>query len=407
MRRIWGSCLVAVLLVAGCSSAGGGSARRTRTTAAPSTSVSTTTGPATHSAETARPSPAAAPKLTHFRIADLTWVGTEGWALGSADCLSGKGVCDAIEHTSNGGKTWHSMPAPRANISVPNAAAPCQAPCVSGLRFATTKIGYAYNGGGVTSPALFMTTDGGQTWQRQSGGALALESANGNVVRLTSSGSGCPGPCHIGISTGPVGGTAWTRRSLGAVPTPYGLVLARTGARVYLLVEGHVAGGGNDAKSTLFGSNDNGRSWHSSGEPCPQAGSSVEVDSIALSSAPNGDLVVLCRDRGAPGRQFVITSTNGGTSFRAASRTALGSAAVDSLGAATAQVIVLTADDAYRSTDGGNHFARLGANAGSSPGRLAWLGFASPTVGHGISADRRSVWTTTNGGRSWSRYAFG
>src|SRR4029079_1464817 len=133
----------------------------------------------------------------------------------------------------------------------------------------------------------------------------------------------------------------------------------------------------------------------------PQNAGPVEVDSVALSSAADGGLVLVCRDRGGQQGQFVITSTNGGASFRAASRTALGSALVESLGAATAQVIVLTADDAYRSTDGGTHLARLGANAGSSPGRLAWLGFASPTVGHGISADRRSVWTTSDGGRSW------
>jgi photosystem II stability/assembly factor-like uncharacterized protein len=172
------------------------------------------------------------------------------------------------------------------------------------------------------------------------------------------------------------------------------------------MIGGHIAGGGQHATSTLFRSGDNGQTWHRGGEPCPQA-SGVEVDSLLMSSAPTGALTLLCRDRGAPNQQFVITSTDGGASFHAASRTALGAAYVSTIGAATAQVLVLTADDAYRSTDGGNHFARLGANSGSSPGQLVWLGFASPNVGHGISADRRSVWTTADGGRTWSRYTFG
>ncbi len=410
MRRIRGLCLVAALLVAGCSSSGGGKAQPTATAGTPTPSVSTTTASTTASrtttaTDTAHPSPATAPKLTHFRIADLTWVGSEGWALGSADCLSGSGTCDAIEHTADGGRTWHSMPAPHADISVPGSGS-CNSPCVGGLRFATSKIGYAFNGVNVASPALFMTLDGGQTWERLAGGAVALEAAGGDVVRVTSKGSGCPGPCHIGIQTGPAGGTAWTTRSLGATPPTYGLVFARTGARVYLLFEGHVAGGGNDATSTLYRSGNGGDSWQRGGEPCPQGGNG-EMDSVALSSAADGGLALLCRGRSEPGQQFVITSTNGGASFHAASRTALGAALVTALGAATAQVLVVSSDQAYRSTDGGDHFTRLGANAGSSPGRLAWLGFASPTVGHGISTDRRSVWTTSDGGRDWSQYTFG
>ncbi|HEU5268207.1 MAG TPA: hypothetical protein VFU35_15970, partial [Jatrophihabitans sp.] len=345
-----------------------------------------------------------APKLTHFRVVDLTWVGTEGWALGGADCLSGKGTCDAIEHTTDGGRTWRSMPAPRANIS-PTSGGGCRAPCIGGLRFATSKIGYAFNGFQVGTPAFYLTTDGGRSWRREAGGAVALETANGNVIRVTSDGSGCPGPCRIGIETAPVGSMSWTRRALGTPPATYGLEFARTGARSYLLFEGHVAGGAGSATSTLYRSSDNGVTWRRGGEPCPQA--RVEVDSVALSSAPDGGLALLCRDRGAPNEQFVITSTDGGASFRAGSRTALGAGYVSTLGAATAQVLVVSSDQAYRSTDGGNHFARLGSNAGSSPGQLAWLGFASPSVGHGISADRRSVWTTADGGRSWSRYTFG
>ncbi|HEU5266834.1 MAG TPA: hypothetical protein VFU35_09035 [Jatrophihabitans sp.] len=407
MRRGMAVCLVLGLVLAGCSSSGRGTTRST-TAASTTRSSATATRTATATTSAAAPhSPAAAPpQLTHFRVADLTWIGTAGWALGSADCLTGHGTCDAIEHTTDGGKTWQSMPAPRANISLPGSVGGCASPCISGLRFATSKIGYAFNGFTVSAPALFMTTNGGQSWQRGPGGALALESANGNVIRVVSSGSGCPGPCHVGIETSAVGSTAWTPRSLGQTPATYGLDFDRTGARAYLLFEGHVAGGAQNARSILYRSGDNGVAWHSGGEPCPQAGSQ-EVDSVALSSAPDGGLAILCRYRGASGGQFVITSTNGGASYRAGSRTALGAAPVGAFGAASAQVLVVTSDQAYRSTDGGNHFERLGANAGSSPGQLGWLGFESPTVGHGIAADRRSVWTTADAGVTWSRHTFG
>ena len=407
MHRGIAVCAAVLLLVAGCSSSGGGdtqppgsTARAPTTGSSPAAATPSATTEATHS-------PAAGPpQLTHFRVADLTWIGAQGWALGSADCLTGHGTCDAIEHTTDGGKTWQSMPAPRANIQLPGTAGSCAAPCISGLRFATSKIGYAFNGFTVGSPALFMTTDGGQSWQREPGGALALESANGNVIRVVSSGSGCPGPCQVGIETSPVGSTAWTPRGLGQTPATYGLDFGRTGVRAYLLFEGHVAGGAQNARSTLYRSGDNGVTWHSGGEPCPQAGGQ-EVDSVALSSAPDGGLAILCRQRGASGGQFVITSTNGGASYRAGSRTALGAAPVGAFGAATVRVLVLTSDEAYRSTDGGDHFVRLGANAGSTPGQLAWLGFESPSLGHGISADRRSVWTSADGGRTWSRHTFG
>jgi photosystem II stability/assembly factor-like uncharacterized protein len=323
-----------------------------------------------------------------------------------ANCLSGHGRCDAVEHTTDGGRSWASLPAPvGAHVLVPEADGnsdpeSCREPCLTGARFASTRIGYAY---GVK--AFYTTADGGLSWHRRPGGAVGLEAADGNVIRVTSSGSGCPGPCHLGVETAPVGSMAWTTRSLGSTGSLFvgNAVFNRTGARAYLLVEANPAGGGEYERSTLFRTADDGRTWTMAGEPCPQLGR--EDDSTLPSSGPDGSWAVLCRPRGVSGNAYAATSADGGRTFHAGSFR-FGSAFAQAVGAASSRVLIVSGDETYRSTDGGNHFARLSANAGSSPGRLSWLGFSTTSVGHGLSADRRSAWTTRDGGRTWTAFRF-
>ena len=130
-----------------------------------------------------------------------------------------------------------------------------------------------------------MTTDGGRAWQRQPGGALALETLNGNVVRVTAQGTGCPLWCHVQVETAGIGSSAWTVRQLPErVPNSvgnFGLSFARGGSDVYLLSLNHTAGGAQTAMSTLYRSTDNGQSWSSVGEPCPRQHG--EVDSVRQS----------------------------------------------------------------------------------------------------------------------------
>jgi hypothetical protein len=244
-----------------------------------------------------------------------------------------------------------------------------------------------------------MTADGGRTWHPQPGRADALESLDGNVIRITDQG-GCPPGCHYAAATAAIGGTSWQRATLpGTATTTTGVVLARTGSRAYALALGHPAGGAQNARSTLWTSADDGRRWTNRGEPCPQG--THEVDSVALTPAPDGSVTVLCQERSAAGHRFTATSTDGGVHFRSGSRTALGAADVGAIGAASSSRILVSSDDTYLSNDGGRHFTRLSANGGSSPGALGWLGFASATIAHAISVDRRTIWTTTDAGRTW------
>jgi photosystem II stability/assembly factor-like uncharacterized protein len=286
------------------------------------------------------------------------------------------------------------------NVDVPGfEGAGCAAPCVRFIRFATPAVGYLFGGG--RSGALLMTTDGGNHWQRQPGDADALESLDGNVIRVSAGACDPPG-CRYRAEVSGIGGTSWRPVALpGPVTvTTVGTQLVRTGSRSYLVVYGNPAGGAGSARSVLWTSGDDGAHWTHRGEPCPQT--SREVDSWRLTSAADGSASVLCQARGGTVQPFTATSTDGGAHFVPGSRTALGGANISAFAAASASVLLVSSDDTYRSTDGGRHFARLSANGGSSPGPLGWLGFASGSVGHAISVDRRSLWLTTDGGRSWT-----
>jgi len=399
---------VALLALAGCTSSttGRGDAA---SGSAPSSAPQTLTGSPIPASTTVTP-PASSPApptstppvprsgpLNGFLVADLTFVGTQGWALGTVGCTQSSGRCTALAHTTNNGRTWRSITPPPVHVRIPDLdSGDCAAPCVGAVRFATPAIGYLFGGG--ASGALLMTKDGGAHWQREPGDAVALESLDGNVIRINDNGCDPPG-CRYTVQLAKIASTSWQPAALPGSPrsATVGAALARSGSHAYLAAFGHTAGGAGDARSTLWTSADDGHHWSNRGEPCPQG--KHEVDSTALTTAPDGTLVVLCQDR-QTSQKFVAVSTDGGSDFATGSRKALG-AATAVIGAGSAHDILASSDDTYRSTDGGHHFSRLGSNGGSSPGALGWLGFASSIVAHAVSVDHRTIWFTTDGGTSW------
>jgi photosystem II stability/assembly factor-like uncharacterized protein len=56
-----------------------------------------------------------------------------------------------------------------------------------------------------------------------------------------------------------------------------------------------------------------------------------------------------------------------------------------------------------RSTDGGASWHRV---AGPDLG-VSFVGFESPTVGRVVTDGGRSIWTTTNAGKTWTEKVFG
>jgi photosystem II stability/assembly factor-like uncharacterized protein len=328
-------------------------------------------------------------------VLDLTFVSeNEGWALASADCTSGAGRCSALFHV-NGGK-WGSLPN-STPFNVTGVTGGCGYPCVTNIRFANPQVGYAFG-----PEAFLMTLDGGHHWARQDGGAIALESLDGNVIRVTaSSASGCPGPCNVAVETSSIGSTKWTRADLPSV-SGTGISFSRgQPSNAYLLVTRSPAGGAADATSTLYRSTDDGASWQALGEPCPQTGD--EVDSFAVSGSGTNRVSALCVSRQALQRIVVATSTDGGAHFVAQP----GRIQPKSSGVLTgdpATVLVIAGETGLlRSGDGGRTWQHVAGVTGS----IGFVGFESSTVGRAVSTDGTTIWTTRDAGETWQPVTFG
>ena len=336
-------------------------------------------------------------KLHAVKLLDLTFVSeTEGWALGSAQCIQGAGRCTALFHTK--GEHWWSLPN-STPFNVPGIREGCATRCVTNIRFANPDVGYVYG-----PSAFLMTKDGGKHWTEQPGGAIALESLDDNVIRVTAtSDSGCPGPCGVQVETAPIGSSTWTPSDLAPVS---GAAIAFTRGQpsnAYLLVMRNPAGGAQDETSTLYRSTDNGAHWTSAGEPCMQ--SNGEADSYAIAGGSDNEVSVLCRHRAQPQYVFISTSTDGGKTFVpqfAKGATVLPNIATSLTGDPNT-VLVTAGDGLARSTDGGSSFHKVP----KVTGQIGFVGFESDTVGRAVSADGNTIWTTRDAGKTWSAATFG
>jgi hypothetical protein len=369
----------------------------------PSSSAPTRTGAPTRVRQTSAapsyqpPPPPPALGVTGFRVVDLTFASeTQGWALGSADCVSGPGRCTALLRTEDGSTTWQSFAG--AAFDVPGVPG-CEthpATCVDHLRFATNTVGYAYG-----SERLYMTTDGGTHWTLQPGpGAEALETLSDNVIRVVSDGPGCPGPCNVRVETSAIGSSTWHAVALAAGQVNAdGVVLARSEHDAYVLLTANPAGGAGRATSTLYVSTNDGQSWSDRGEPCPQSGG--EVDSASVAASPHGVVTVLCRPRLAGGgRAFVGISRDAGTSF-APLGSPLPRNAENLLAGDPDTVLIAAGAHAYRYRSG-TGWSRIDAISGSAD----FVGFESTSTGRVVTNGGRSIWSTFDGTGSWSAYTF-
>jgi photosystem II stability/assembly factor-like uncharacterized protein len=347
------------------------------------------------------------PTLHGVRVLDATFVGPkDGWLLASADCLDGEpGKCTAMLRTTDDGQHWTSMLNP--GVNVPGVKG-CADPCVDHIRFATAKTGYAYGDGYYDSGAFLITTDGGKSWQpQQEADVVALETLDGNVIRVTTTAPGCGPPgCTYQVQTAAIGSTQWTTHSLTppAMGETSGAQLVRSGSDAYVLVTMNPAGGANNETSVLYRSSDDGVSWQRVGEPCQQRGGvNGEVDSTSIAAGGQGRVSVLCVGRMAGTGSFVSVSTDSGAHFTPTSGSVPRVATEMLVGDPHTVLLAAGGSHVYRSADGG---ASWQAVAGPT-GKVTWVGFESTTVGRIVGGDGNTIWTTQDRGEHWTALPLG
>jgi hypothetical protein len=351
-----------------------------------------------------------------FAVLSMSFVSdSRGFALGTVPC--GAGRCVALLTTTDGGATWRALTPPTRTAASYGICAH-GSPCVQQVRFATPRIGYAFD------PSLLMTTDGGRSWRRlPAAGVSSLEAANGTVVRVASPRPGCSGLPYQ-VQAGPSGGTAWSALTAPPIVMICPPVLYRQGSRLVLVGYGNAAGG-VPATARIDRSANDGRTWAAGPDRC--GGKDGYASGVAI--APPDVLVLLCRHQtplpsGRYGPAWVRVSTNGGATFgpdqsvpslASAERGLITGYQIAAAGAGRLLVAETASKDSYvlLSTDGGRTWSTTLRPAGSSdatatgPGTpgLLLVGFQDGRTAR--IAQGGTVWTTTDGGRTWRAGSFG
>jgi len=351
--------------------------------------------------------PAATGGLADSSLIDVSWVDPHnGWALAQQPCT--KGTCAVVARTIDGGDKWRELPATPA--LVPPTTGCTNEQCVNGIAFASLAVGYLYG------PGMFMTTDGGQSWQPVTGPKVtSLAVGDGQVFRVVYTHGGCPGVCTPSLQAAPVGSTAW-RTVLGpmsvSTATRFQILVSRPD--VYLVIYGNLAAGAGTQRARLYRSFNGGSTFQTLTDPCVGKLPILHV-LRALATAPGGVLEGVCMTRviGSSGK-YLITSTDAGSTWQplrslptgtfglisaaSASRIATATGPVVGSGTRTAKLLITSDGGATWRTAATDTF-RLGTVA------VAWLGFETSHVGWWV-ADTHNVFSTIDGGVHWSRKSF-
>lgn len=354
MKRALCLLVLGPVLLSGCSSSSKKQAGTASPTPSPSASAPAT--PLQSPTTAVRASPTAAPftppKGTKvpagFHPTSATFISaTTGWVLGASPCPGGKGQCDVIARTLDGGRTWLAVPSPRTSPDR-----------LAQIRYADERNGF------VTGDSLWVTHDGGATWKPQAAPGGTLAAAAGRVWAATG---------H-GLVSAPVGTAVFTQEAVTAEVASFsvhgdevvfgtadapGIQSVRHGAKPvdhaspctdgqspapvegtsthWFVVCSGEAGLGRQEK-TAYQSFDAGRTWKPAGAPPPQTGSDSYVTTDGIFVIDSQQVAV---NRGSGWTTSL--STDGGLSEGGFESASLGYC-IGGFGDSTTQTMKLTRD---------------------------------------------------------------
>lgn len=240
------------------------------------------------------------------RLLDVQ-VGPGGSVTALLSTACGRDRCLVLSSSTDGGRRWsrHGVTAIPAE---PGADDTCRRSCgATKVLFVSGRVGYLF------APGLYVTHDGGKTWEHRPGSrTLDMVTSGGALIRLTSKGSGCPGPCGQQLERlNPTTGLWKVSYRYQGYGIPGQMVPAGKG-QAYALFGDNLASGVLHPP-TLLRTVDGGRRWFTLKDGCAARGREAFV------IAAMGSRVALLCDTHRSGQEAGLISPDRGETFAAIS----------------------------------------------------------------------------------------
>jgi len=312
--------------------------------------------------------------------------------------------CTSVARTEDGGQTWNGLPAPLAGD-------PDGATGVGQIRFLEGINGWAFG------PELWATHDGGEVWHRISTHGqrvIDVETVGKRAFAIeatcTGTGAAYASDCtSFTLYSTPATADDWTKVGAATTdltpgqggPSNGAAALVLTGTRGYLL--------GPDG--TLYaGPIDGSAPWQSVNNiPCAtgQPQTDGEPGGALLGAVTAENLLVACTQSPSGDSQVKVIygSTDGGKNWQPTATPPAAGVATSIAASVTGTVVLGTSGGIEVLQPGSSSAWQQATLTGSAPATgFSFVGMTTSTRGMALPADpaNGAVWTTTDGGLTWT-----